>query len=270
MKSGEVKNLGSHRLMCGDATNQEDVSKLCEDIRAKILFTSPPYADLRDYTGCDNSPAKLAGFIETFKDYCEVMCVNLGFKRKNHEVIQYWDEYIARAKSSGLKLLSWNVWDKLNPGSVTQQQAMFPIRHEFIFVFGANPFKLNRTIPKRGRIDMRNYGGIREPNGTVRTNSKNIQLHERNKQLETVIPCHPEKARPVWGPAQMPVKLAREYILACTNEGDYVIDPFGGSGTTLIACEQTNRKCLMMEISPEYCDVIRERYETTFPLEKNF
>ena len=261
MNYGEIINLGRHKLLCGDATKYEDVSKLCEDIRAKILFTSPPYADLRDYSGSDNSPAKLAGFIETFKDYCEVMCVNLGFKRKNHEVIQYWDEYITRAKKSGLKLLSWNVWDKLNPGSITQQQAMFPIRHEFIFVFGAKPFKLNRTIPKHGKKDLRGFTGLRDADGQVLCRNRNAQIHEANKQLETVISCHSEKARPVWGPAQMPVKLAREYILACTNEGDYVIDPFGGSGTTLIACEQTNRKCLMMEISPEYCDVIRKRYE---------
>ena len=59
----------------------------------------------------------------------------------------------------------------------------------------------------------------------------------------------------------MPLRLAQEYILACTNEGDYVIDCFGGSGTTLIACELTGRKCLMMEISPEYCEIIKKRYE---------
>ena len=59
----------------------------------------------------------------------------------------------------------------------------------------------------------------------------------------------------------MPIELAEEYIKACTNEGDTVIDPFGGSGTTLIACEKLNRKCFIMEINPEACNTIIQRYE---------
>lgn len=78
------------------------------------------------------------------------MCVNLGLKKKNHEIIPYWNEYISAAHNCGLKLLSWNVWDKINPGSIAQQQYMFPLRHEFIFVFGEAPVRLNRTIPKHG------------------------------------------------------------------------------------------------------------------------
>jgi DNA modification methylase len=61
-------------------------------------------------------------------------------------------------------------------------------------------------------------------------------------------------------PAVFPVKLPEEYIKAMTKENDYVIEPFGGSGTTLIACEKTNRKCRIMELDPKYCDVIRRRY----------
>ena len=62
-------------------------------------------------------------------------------------------------------------------------------------------------------------------------------------------------------PAVMPVKLPIEYIKTMTTEGDYVLEPFAGSGTTLIACHETGRKCLAMEISEEYCEVIIERYE---------
>lgn len=69
------------------------------------------------------------------------------------------------------------------------------------------------------------------------------------------------KSRPVWEVAQMPVELAQEYIKAVTQEGDCVIDCFGGSGTTLIACEKLNRKCLMMEISIDSCNTITKRYE---------
>ena len=62
-------------------------------------------------------------------------------------------------------------------------------------------------------------------------------------------------------PATFPVYLPAEYVLAFTNKEDLVVDPFGGSGTTLIACEQLNRTCYMMELDPIYCDVIIKRWE---------
>ena len=62
-------------------------------------------------------------------------------------------------------------------------------------------------------------------------------------------------------PTQKPVELHMNILEDFSKEGDVVLDCFGGSGTTLIACEMTGRKCLMMELSPEYCDIIKERYE---------
>ena len=247
--------------MCGDSTNPDDVAKLMQEDHAKILFTSPPYSDMRDYKGADISIEHLAKFIPVTKDYVDVMCVNLGIKRKDFEIIQYWQKYISEAKSCGLKLLSWNVWDKTFPGSIYQQQAMFPIRHEFIFVFGEKAYKLNRTIPKRIAINTHTTALRRQSDGSMRRTSVQSHNDEPNKQLETVVAV-PSERGPIRSkhPAVMPVKLPIEYIKAMTNEGDFVLEPFAGSGTTLIACEQTGRKCLAMEISEEYCDVIIERY----------
>ena len=247
--------------MCGDSTNPDDVAKLMQADHAKILFTSPPYSDIRDYKGHDVSIEHLAKFIPVTKDYADVMCVNLGIKRKDFEVICYWNQYIEEAKSCGLKLLSWNIWDKTFPGSIYQQQAMFPIRHEFIFVFGEKAYKLNRTIPKRIAINTHTTSLRRQSDGSMRRTSVKAHNDEPNKQLETVVAITSERG-PIRSkhPAVMPVQLPVEYIKAMTNEGDYVLEPFAGSGTTLIACEQTGRKCLAMEISEEYCDVIIERY----------
>ena len=267
MIRGDVAALGYHRVMCGDCTNPEDVAALMQASHAKLLFTSPPYSDIYEYAGNNLDPKHLAGFIPAFKSHADIMCVNLGIKKRNNEIITYWDEYISAAHECGLKLLSWNVWDKINPGSIAQQQFMFPLRHEFIFVFGQNPLKLNRTIPKHGNDYLRgtmlkNHRSIRERDGRItREHTSNHQPHEKNKPLETVIQCGAVKSRPVWGVAQMPEKLAEEYIKACTQEGDTVIDTFGGSGTTLIACEKLNRKCLTMEINPESCSTIIQRYE---------
>ena len=260
MNYRNIIDLGRHRLMCGDSTNPEHVAALMQDAHAKLLFSSPPYSDIYEYSGNDLSPQTLAQFIPVFRDYADIMCVNLGLKKRDHEIITYWDEYISAAHKCGLKLLSWNVWDKINPGSIAQQRFMFPLRHEFIFVFGEEPVSLHRTIPKHGRRDPRNVQSRRLPDGTMGIMSKNAQPHEDCKPLESVIACGAVKSRPVWYPAQMPERLAEEYIKACTNEGDTVIDPFGGSGTTLIACEKLNRKCFIMDINPQACNIIRQRY----------
>ena len=252
MNYGDIISLGEHRLMCGDCTNSKDVSQLMQDSHANLLFTSPPYSDIYEYSGNDLSPKTLAQFIPAFRNYADILCVNLGIKKRDNEIITYWNEYIYAAHNCGLKLLSWNVWDKINPGNIAQQQYMFPLRHEFIFVFGQAPAKLNRTIPKHGRIDMRTHTTMTDIDGSHFIRSRNPN-HEKNKPLETVIACGAVKSRPVWGIAQMPETLAIEYIKACTQEGDTVIDPFGGTGTTLIACEKLNRKCLIMEINPASC-----------------
>lgn len=269
LNRGEIVELGRHRLMCGDATSHEDISRLMQNSHAKLLFTSPPYSDIYIYGGNDISPEHLAEFIPASKDYADIMCVNLGLKKKNHEIIPYWNEYISAAHKCGLKLLSWNVWDKINPGSIAQQRFMFPLRHEFIFVFGEAPVKLNRTIPK---IDKDFLAGklrskktkMRERDGTIKLHTRNLQYNEKNKPLETVITQRAVSTRSILGTAQMPVELAEEYIKACTSEGDYVLDTFGGTGTTLIACERTNRKCFIMEINPESCQTIINRYKYTF------
>ncbi|MBQ4430627.1 MAG: site-specific DNA-methyltransferase [Synergistaceae bacterium] len=260
MQYGAVIELGSHRLTCGDCTNPEDISRLMQDFHAKLLFTSPPYSDLYEYSGNNLSPAHLAQFIPNMKPYADIMCVNLGLKKHDHEIITYWDEYISAARGAGLKLLSWNVWDKINPGSIAQQHYMFPLRHEFIFVFGEKTIVLNDTIPKKCPTPNRTHRPVRQKDGSVMYTTAQYSLRT-HKPLETVITQGAVKARPVWGTAQMPVELAEEYIKAVTQEGDCVIDPFGGSGTTLIACEKLNRKCLIMEINPDMCSVISQRYE---------
>lgn len=263
-----------YEVMEGDCTNPADVACLMEGRHAKLLFTSPPYLDLYNYSGSNLSPTHLSSFIVAFKPYVDIMCVNLGLKKREHEIVQYWDEYIAAAKAAGLKLLAWNVWDKINPGSIAQQQYMFPLRHEFVFVFGEKPYALNRTIPKHG-MDFKAgrklspYKKIRQPDGSMRNGTSNHRYHEVNKQLESVIQVGAVKGRPVYYPAQMPIALAEEYIKALTNEGDIVVDPFVGSGTTLIAAHRLNRSCLCMDISPDAIAATKARYQkecATIPL----
>src|SRR5207244_1883692 len=85
---GEVYELGPHRLMCGDATNAEHISMLLGDERARLLFTSPPYLDLRDYGGQSSEASDLATFIPLFADRAELLAVNLGLVQRDGEIVR--------------------------------------------------------------------------------------------------------------------------------------------------------------------------------------
>lgn len=262
---GDVWQLGRHRLMCGDSTDPDSVARLMNGARAELLFTSPPYADMRTYNGGKElSTELLARFIPAYAPHCEYQAVNLGIKRQDHEIVQYWDDYIEAAHGAGLKLMAWNVWDKMMCGAVGQQMSLVPIRHEFIFVFGNNDKALNKTWDKKPE----NVGQIkpktrRQADGSVRLQtSGNGDASNPLKEMESVVQVTLETGKiREKHPAVFPVGLPAEYIKAFTNEGNVVAEPFGGSGTTLIACEQLGRECRCMELDPTYCDIIIERWQ---------
>lgn len=262
-KLGDIYQLGNHRLMCGSSTNIEDVEKLMNGETARMLFTSPPYSDMREYEGGKNLDVdNIALFIATYRLFTDYQCVNLGIQRKDNDIVQYWDEYIRIAKESGYKLLAWNVWDKLMCGSIGQQSAFFPIRHEWIFVFGTEFFEINETWEKKeDSIKESKPRNVRQADGSMKLSTKGVTTN-KYKQMESVLPMYAElgEIRSLH-PATFPVGLPAEYIKAMSDEGDIVIEPFCGSGTTLIACEQLGRSCYGMELEPKYVDVIINRWE---------
>lgn len=261
-KLGDIYQLGEHRLMCGDSTKSEDIECLMQDKHARMIFTSPPYSNLRTYEGGKNLDVdNIAQFIGAYKDYCDFECVNLGLKFVDNEVDQFWNRYIDIAHENGMKLLAWNVWDKKMAGSIGMQRHMFPVRHEWIFVFGENPEKTNKTWEKKTKDNKRGLVARRQPDGSLKYSSVG-DTSSKFKCMESVVAVNSyigslRKDHP----AIFPVELPSEYIQALTDEEDCIIEPFGGSGTTLIACEQLNRKCFCMELEPKYIDVIIDRWE---------
>lgn len=263
-KLGDIYQLGRHRLMCGSSTDIENVKALMDGKKARMLFTSPPYSDMREYEGGkDLSVANVAMFIRAYRDFTDYQCVNLGIQRKNHEIYPYWDAYIDIAKECGYKLMAWNIWDKTKCGSIGNQSAFFPIRHEWIFVFGTEFYEINTTWKKaegsvqQGAKERR----VRQADGSMEVSTTG-DLSNPYKQMESVLQLLPEQGKIIKAhPATFPVGLPSEYIQAMTNKDDIVIEPFCGSGTTLIACEQTGRICYGMELEPKYIDVIIDRWE---------
>lgn len=277
-KRGDVWACGQHRVCCGDSTSAEDVAKLMDGEESKLLFTSPPYSDMRNYRGGKNLDVVfLANFIPTYAPYVNIQAVNLGIQRRDNEVVRYWDAYIERANQAGLKLMCWNVWDKMTAGSIGNAQAMVPIRHEWIFVFGKKPVNINLTWLKKAESIKKS--------GTTKSKArsgKDDQLKETTagatnkmyKKMESVLELPDQsnlesvtKQAPESGaitkdhPATFPVYLPAEYIVAFTDKGDSVVEPFGGSGTTMIACEQLGRRCYSMELDEHFTDVLLDRWE---------
>lgn len=265
VERGQIWKLGNHRLMCGSSTEAKDIEKLMGKAKAKILFTSPPYSDMREYEGGkDLSVESLSTFIKKYEPFAEYQCVNLGIQRKNQEIVQYWDEYIAQAKNAGYKLMSWNVWDKTMAGSIGQEKAFFPIYHEWIFVFGREFYEINKTVEKKETSirEGNRQRKVRQADGSTKYTSVG-DTSGKYKQMGTVLSLVSETGSIRSDhPAVFPVGLPSAYIQAMTNDGENVIEPFCGSGTTLIACEELGRNCFAMELEPKYCDVIIKRWET--------
>jgi len=245
-KTGDLIFLGKHRLLCGDSTLKSDVDRLFGNDKAELLFTSPPYSDMRDYNGeSDLSINYLINFISAFEPFVNYQVINLGIKRTNNEIDQYWNEYINKAKECGYKLLSWNVWNRESAKTIAHQSAMFPIAHEWIFVLGKDRKDLNKTKGK----------------AVATLKDKRIDNTCKQTTITSVSTIQPALDKNEGGhPARFPISLPCEYIEAMTNEGDIVCDCFLGSGSTLIASQKLNRVCYGMEISPAYVDVIVKRF----------
>ncbi len=172
--------------------------------------------------------------------------------------------------------MAWNVWDKGMCGSVGQQMALVPIRHEFVFmfaqhdftfVFGSHEKALNRTWEKKPEniIDAPQTRTRRNVDGTMRRSYSVGDTSSPYKEMESVVCITPEMDNKVRQkhPAPFPVRLPAEYIAAFTpKQGGVVAEPFSGSGTTIIACEQLGRSCRAMELDPEYCEVAIQRWES--------
>lgn len=258
-KPGEIVELGTHRLMCGDTTDADAVAELVASERIALAFTSPPYADLRDYSGeLDLTVEHLARFLPAWAPHCDLIAVNLGIVMRDGAVHPYWDAYIDAARDAGLRLLAWNVWNRDDTTNLGAQRMMFPIWHEWVFVFGKKARPSNRSVPTKhgGTVTVHSQ---RERSGSLGNRGASIISDRKRLGSVVTMPCV-KGTREEDHPAMFPVALPADYMRAVTHRDELVADCFAGAGTTLIAAEDLGRRALLMEIDPVYCDVIRRRY----------
>ena len=227
-KLGDLWQLGSHRLICGDSTDVTVIDRLMDVAKAKLLLTDPPYGiDVVKGNKVDGDKAfgKVGGRnIVKSKTYSAIIGDDTtDTARANYDIAltctenqiifggNYFTDFLPPSRC-------WIVWDQQNTGNFADAELAW-------------------TSFDRG---VKLYHFLW--NGLCREGSREVEGKTR---------VHP---------TQKPVGMLADILKDFSEENDSILDCFGGSGSTLIACEQLNRKCYMCELDPHYIDVIVQRY----------
>jgi len=265
VNTGDLWRLGEHRLICGDCTDAGVVARVMGGERARLVFTSPPYADQREYTIGQFDWLSLAnGMFDALPlgDPCDVV-VNLGLSYKNGKVNQYWQPWLEHCEANGLLLYGWYVWDK-GRGFPGEWNGRLAPAHEWLFHFSIGRITANKWIDKAEssfeRLKYKKTTQQRGTDGVWRPPSSIEAMHQPTKIPDSVIRVWPDTKGVDNHPAVFPVELPEFVAQTWSDPGAIVYEPFSGSGTTLIACERLNRRCRAVEISPAYCAVAIQRW----------
>lgn len=230
-KIGDVYALGEHRLMCGDSTHQGDMAILMNGCVADMLLTDPPYNV--DYEGSTNEKLKMQNDAMSDAEYSEFLkkafvCAAAELKQGGAFYIWHADTQTLITRKAtvdaGLKVKQCLIWAKNT------------------FVLGRQDYQWQHEPCLYGWKEGAAHYFTKDRSQTT---VFNIAKPTRNEEH----------------PTMKPIELLSPLIANSSRKGETVLDTFGGSGSTLIACEQLGRRCYTMEIDPKYCDVIIDRWE---------
>lgn len=230
-KRGDVWILGKNRLMCGDSTQKEDVMRLMNSQEADMLLTDPPYNV--DYEGKTSEALKIENDNMSETEFYNFLLDS--FKNMFDSIKYGGSAYVFHAdteglnfrnafKSCGFKLAQCLVWVK---NTFVMGRQDYQWRHEPI-LYGWKPGAGHYFVDNRKQSTV-------------------LEFDKPSRNAEH--------------PTMKPVDLLVYLIKNSSKENDLILDLFGGSGSTLIAAEQTQRRCYTMELDPKYCDVIIKRWE---------
>ena len=247
-KLGDLWELGNHRLLCGDSTDKETVEKLMDGQKADMVFTSPPYNQNLDKfkpSGMQKeNPAWVKKMANAYNDSMpednyqkwQICLLDMYYEYTIEKASFFYNHKIRYRNKKILSPMEWLLKSKWNirqeiiwnrKGSITLNARMFMPCDERIYWMTKKDFLFNDTT------EIKSFSSVWDipPKNEIKGVS-----------------------------APFPNELPRRGIIACSIEGGIVIEPYCGSGTTLIACEKTNRICYGMELDTHYCDVIVQRY----------
>ncbi len=247
-QAGDVWRLGRHRLICGDARDPDAYAALLGGEAADVVFTDPPYnvpiaghvrtsRDHREFVmgAGEMSPAEFEGFLQASLGAAAFVARPgaIAFVCMDW---RHMSELLAAGQAAFGDLKQLCVWAKTNGG----MGSFYRSQHELVFVYKVaggphlNTFELGQH--GRYRTNVWSYAGV---NSFKAGRSEELALHSTVK----------------------PVALVEDAIKDVSKRNQLVLDPFGGSGTTLIAAQKCGRRAALIELDPGYCDVIVERFQ---------
>ena len=232
-QAGDLWQLGGHRLLCGDATDRQAIDQLMAGDKAQMVFTDPPYNV--NYRGSLQQQRE-----QSIRPLC------------NDNLQNDYAEFIQQAITNLLAVTDGACYIALATSEIDTVKRAFESAggHWSTFIIWAkNHFTLGKSHYQR-QYEPILYGW---PKG-----SKSHWCGDRNQSDVWAIN---KPARNDLHPTMKPIELVERAIRNSSQASDIVLDAFAGSGTTLIACEQTNRQARLMEIDPHYVDVIIRRWQ---------
>ena len=237
---GDIWQLGNHRLMCGDSTSIDAVERLMAGAKADMVFTSPPY----------NADAK-AGQGDIFNGKKSVKLYSDGYSDKlpSSEYVDFAASVLEVCFAVTDGFIFWNV----SYNAKSRFEYIQQISGRLPYLVEQICWKKSSTIPFKGSL-MRDWEPVflfstnKQPVAVKEVTSNFWQISNTGAQAENHKAC-------------FPVALPEKGISIVANNTGLVFDPFGGSGSTLIACEKTGRHARLMELDPKYCDVIVKRWQ---------
>ena len=260
-KPGMVYELGPHRLLVGDSTKAEDIAKLMAGEKADLIVTDPPYNV--DYEGSDGKKIKNdhmedQSFLNFLVDAFTAMFRVL----KTGGVYYIWHadsegyNFRSAVKKAGGLVRQCIIWVK---NSLVLGRQDYQWRHEPC-LYG---WKEGSGHYWEGRRDLSTvFDETRSDWKKMNKDELIAELKRYDQEVKTSIIYEDKPARNAEHPTMKPVRLFERLIKNSSKEEDIVLDPFGGSGTTIIACAKTNRIARVVEFDPKYADVIRKRWTT--------
>jgi DNA modification methylase len=197
------------------------------------------------------------------------MLVNLGLVHRDGEVITYWEPMIATLRAFGYRLFGWYPWDQ-GCGLMGDWNGRFAPSHEFVFHFNKAAKTPNKLVPCKSAGLKQHGTGIRGKDGKAKAKSHDGRPIQPFRIPDSVIRINRHMARgpETEHPAVFPIALADWLIRAYTADGQIVLDPFTGSGSSLVAAYRSGRKAIGIEIEEKYCEIAAKRLEQDIlPLE---
>jgi len=259
VKKGDIFQLGRHRLMCGDSTSLEDIGALMGGARADMVFTDPPYNV--DYEGEGKDTArKIANdnmAPEAFRDFLRKAFLGFWtYTTPNAALYCCYASRTHREFEDGLNAAAWQV-----------RSQIIWVKLQASWGFGDYRWKHEPILYCHKKGSSLNFYGDRKQYTEWRE-------HKSDEELLAIMKAQLEKdekgGSTIWRfgregnyvhPTQKPVQLVLTALMNSSKPHERVLDLFGGSGSTMIACEKARRVNYSMELDPQFCAVIIKRFE---------